>query len=102
MSLAQGTIIPDTSGLISAMANMANQFKDSSKTKDEREKEVLAKISITQKTYPIISGRAKGQPLNELVPADRIASNPRRITDQEASQKVSQNSERAYESWFRD
>ena len=97
MSLARedDIIIPGTTGIITALGREANQFSKSS--------ELAQYIGTIHVVYQIITGRANGIALNQLVDPARISNDTTRKEQQvEIPKTTIEDKARAYESWFRD
>lgn len=89
LSNPSDVIIPNTTGLITAMSREANQFS--------ARKDLHTFIGGVDQVYGVLSGRAAGKTLNSLVNPSRISDEMERIAQNTKTNKPS-----AYESWFRD
>ena len=96
MSLANENdiIVPNTTGIITALGREANQY---------READLAKCIRATSIVYRITSQRAKGISLDQLVNPGRISSDKSRVENQQQQSKITdEDKERVYESWFRE
>ncbi len=96
-------IIPETTGLITAMKNEANLFNKNSVSQEVNNTYLANQIRGVGAVYNIINGRSHGIELRDLVDPARISNNQER-TNIETPEKNEKQAEttRAYESWFRE
>lgn len=92
LSKENDMIIPNTTGIISALGKEANEATD-----------LVTYIRETSTAYRIASQRVNGISLDQLVNPARISSDEARVVNQQKQSKITaEDKGRAYESWFKD
>ncbi len=104
MNLANDSdlIIPGTTGLVTAASTQANLYvtrTSASASQEDRNNMLVGYLGELRKVHDILQGRAKGRPIENLVPTSRLSNGgDRKQLEENLYTKTQQR--RPYEDWF--